>query len=59
MEKQTPPKKKARKAKKVKEFINRMFVPNYGYVDVGDKVTKDIKEAWESWTSVPIDNYLK
>lgn len=52
------PKKSPAKSASSK-FTTRMFIPNFGYVDIGDKVTKEAKEAWENWTEVPISNYSK
>ena len=55
----TPRKRKAKAPAKVTKFFDRMFIPNYGFVDAGDELTKEMKEAWEGWTKVPIANYTK
>ena len=44
---------------KVAKFTNRLFIPGYRLVEIGDKVTLEAKKAWESWTEVPISNYSK
>ena len=54
MAKQQAPKKKANKS-----FTHRMYIPGFGYVDIGDEVTEEIEAAWKSWTTTPLSNYVK
>lgn len=42
-----------------KTWTRRLFVPQFGFVNVGETVTKEAEEAWKAWTPTKIDDFVK
>lgn len=55
----TQEKKKAPRKKVSKSFTRRLFIPAFGMVDEGDKVTPQIEKAWKEWTKEPLSKFTK
>ena len=51
--------KQAPKKKASKTFTKRLFIPGFGFANIGDTLTPEIEKAWKEWTSSSVSDYVK